>query len=118
MMAMFLIFFGKFFTMGNHILQRDLVLHQQSDFDIHEVEVVLQLLVGTDEGDDLLAHLHEIKFLLEVLITLVQEVDKLSDHNHRRVLSIDESLVVITSFVGPNESLDFDNVIYMVSEIL
>lgn len=29
-----------------------------------------------------------------------------------------ESLVVITSFVCPNKSLDFDNVIYMVSEVL
>ncbi|KAL0617883.1 Zinc finger protein [Plecturocebus cupreus] len=61
----------------------------KSNFDIHEIEVILQLLVRTNEGNNLFPHLHKVKLLLKILVTLVQQVDKFSDHNHRRILSID-----------------------------
>lgn len=69
-------------------LQCNFIFHQQSNFDIHEIEVILQLLIRTNKRDDLFSHLHKIKLLLKILVTLVEQVNKFSDHNHRRILSI------------------------------
>ena len=41
-------------------LQRDAVLDEQPDLDVHLVQVVLQLLVAPDLRDDLLAQLRQL----------------------------------------------------------
>lgn len=84
-----LVLLGQLLAVGHHLLQRDLVLHQQADLDVHEVQVVLQLLVGADFGDHLLAETHELQLLLEVLVAVVQQVDELPHHGHRGVLGAD-----------------------------
>lgn len=75
--------------MRHHLLERDLVLHQQANLDVHQVEVVLQPLVGADVGHHLLAQAHHLQLLLEVLVAVVQQVDELPHHSHRGVLGAD-----------------------------
>lgn len=61
-------------------LQSDPVLHQQSDLNVHQVEVLLQLLTGPDLGHHLLPQPCHLQLLLEVQVALVQQVHKLA-HN-------------------------------------
>ena len=84
-----LVLLAQLLAVGHHLLQRDLVLHQQADLDVHQVEVVLQLLVGADVGDHLLAQPHQVQLLLEVLVTVVQQVDELPNHAHGGVVGAD-----------------------------
>ena len=84
-----LVLLAQLLAVRHHLLQRDLVLHQQADLDVHQVEVVLQLLVGADVGHHLLAQPHQVQLLLEVLVAVVQQVDKLPNHSHGRVVCAD-----------------------------
>lgn len=84
-----LILLGQLLAVGHHLLKGDLVLHQQADLDVHQVQVVLQLLVGADVCDHLFTEPHQFQLLLEVLVTVIQQVDKLPHHRHWGIFGID-----------------------------
>lgn len=52
-------------------LQCDPVLHQEPNLDVHQVEVLLQLLVGPNLGHHLFSQPCHLQLLLEVQVTLV-----------------------------------------------
>lgn len=70
-------------------LKCDFVFHQQPNFDVHEIEIILQLLIGPEQSHNLLTQLHQIQLLLKVLVTLIQQVDKLPNHHHGRLFGTD-----------------------------
>lgn len=53
-------------------LQSDPVLHQQSNLDVHQVQVFLQLLVGPDLRHHFFAQPRYLQLLLEIQVALVQ----------------------------------------------
>ena len=67
-------------------LQGDPVLHKEADLDVHQVQVFLHLLVGSDLGDHFLPQTRHVLFLLQVKAALLQQVDELAHHGERRVL--------------------------------
>lgn len=82
-----LVLFCQLLAVRHHLLQGDPVLHQKANFDIHQVEVILQLLVGADLGDHLLSQPHQLQLLLKVLVAVVQQMDELPHHCHWRIFS-------------------------------
>lgn len=66
-------------------LQSDPVLHQQANLDVHDVEVLLQLLIGSDLPNYLFLELQQLCLSQEVLLALIQEMGKSADHTERRV---------------------------------
>lgn len=70
-------------------LQGDPVLYQQADLDVHEVEVLLQLLIGPDLPDHLFLELQQLGLSQEVLLALIQEVGKSAYHAERRMRCVD-----------------------------
>lgn len=73
---------------GPH-LQGDPVLYQQANFDVHEIEVLLKLLIGPDLPDHLFLELQQLCFSQEVLLALIQEVGKSPNHTERGVGCVD-----------------------------
>ena len=67
-------------------LQSDSVLHQQTDLNVHRVQVFLHLLVGADLGDHFLPQTSHFLLLQQVQIALLQQVDKLTHHGEGGVL--------------------------------
>lgn len=70
-------------------LQGDPVLYQLADLDVHEVEVLLQLLIGPDLPDHVFLEPQQLCLSQEVLLALVQEVGKSAHHAERGVGSMD-----------------------------
>lgn len=61
-------------------LQRDSVLHQETDLYVHQIQVFLHLLIGANAGDHFLPQLGHLLLFLKVQRALLQEVDKLAHH--------------------------------------
>lgn len=66
--------------MGMPNLQRDPVLHQETNLDVHQIQVFLHLLIGANAGDHFLPQLGHLLLFLKVQSALLQEVDKLAHH--------------------------------------
>lgn len=66
-------------------LQGDPVLDQQADLDVHEVEVLLELLIGPDLPNHFLLELQQLGLRQEVLLALIQEVGKFAHQAERRM---------------------------------
>lgn len=73
---------------GASHLQGDPVLDQQANLDVHEVEVLLQLLIRADLPDHFFLQLQQLRLSREVLLTLVQEVSEFPDHRKGRVACV------------------------------
>lgn len=54
--------------MSHHFLQGDLVLDEQTDFDVHRIDIFFQLLVTTDRLDHIT--LQELNLHLFIVVTL------------------------------------------------
>lgn len=70
-------------------LQGDPILHQQANLDVHEIEVLLQLLIGPDLPDHLFLELQQLCLSQEVLVALIQEVGESAYHAERGMGHVD-----------------------------
>ena len=70
-------------------LQRDPVLDQQPNLDVHEVQVTLQLPAGADPLHHLLLQPQHLRLLPEVVLALLQQVDEAPDDAQRRAPGVD-----------------------------
>ena len=62
-------------------LQRDPVLHQEPDLDVHQVQILLQLLIAPDLGHHFLPQSGYLQLFLEIQVALVQQVYKFADYS-------------------------------------
>lgn len=61
-------------------LQRNPVLHQETNFNVHQIQVFLHLLIGANAGGHFLPQLGHLLLFLEIQRALLQQVDKLAHH--------------------------------------
>lgn len=61
-------------------LQRDPVLHQEPDLNVHQVQVFLQLLIAPDLRHYFLPQPGHLQLFLEIQVALVQQVYKFADY--------------------------------------
>lgn len=65
---------------GNANLQSDPVLYQQTNLNVHQVQVFLHLLIGANIGDHFLPKPRHLLLFLKVQGALLQQVNKLAHH--------------------------------------
>ena len=58
-------------VMGNDVLQSDAIPHQQSDLDVHRVQILLEYLVRFDAFDDFVTQSRQLDFFAKILFAVV-----------------------------------------------
>lgn len=65
-------------------LESDTVADQQTDLQVHKVQVCLQLSVGADGTHHLLPQAKQLPLLTDIIVPQFQQVGKLPHHRQRR----------------------------------
>ena len=106
----------KILLMLDDFIQSNLVLDQQCNFDIQLINVLLSHFVLSDLLNDRLSHTLELDFLIEVKVTVIEQMNKVLDCVDRRILAGCETLVCFSLQATSNKALDLDDLFHVLLE--
>jgi hypothetical protein len=101
-----------------HLVERDLVLHKESDLDVQILDMSFQELVLPDPMHDVLPKPFDLDLLLIVVIGIIQEMDKVLDCRHRDVFAHGELPVLFPLLFGAEDGLNLDNFLDLVAVVI
>src|SRR2546423_11400327 len=107
----------KVFLMLNDFIESNLVLDEKSNFDIELINVLLRHFILPNMLYNCLSQSFEFNFFVKIEITVIEEVHKILDGPHRRVLSIRQTLVRFSLLSSSNETLELNHFFHVLIEI-